>query len=137
MAIKKVRIKPPGYTDIVHPETSADIVIENENKMFVSSAEKTDWNNKADKTYVDTELNKRYLKEQVFTKEEVLQKIQNVIGAAPEALDTLQEIAEALNNDANFAGTITNELSKKVDKITGKQLSTEDYTTAEKNKLAG
>jgi len=26
VAIKKVRIKPPGYTDIVHPETSADIV---------------------------------------------------------------------------------------------------------------
>ena len=25
MAIKKVRIKPPGYTDIVHPETQADI----------------------------------------------------------------------------------------------------------------
>ncbi|MBU5486460.1 hypothetical protein KQI86_19345 [Clostridium sp. MSJ-11] len=94
-------------------------------------------NNKADKTYVDTELNKRYLKEQVFTKEEVLQKIQDVIGTAPEALDTLQEIAKALNNDADFAGTMTNELSKKVDKIVGKQLSTEDYTTVEKNKLAG
>ena len=140
MAIKKVRIRPEGgnnYADVLHPETSADVVIESENRMFVSNAEKTNWNNKADKTYVDTELNKRYLKEQVFTKEEVLQKIQDVIGAAPEALDTLQEIAEALNNDANFAGTITNELSKKVDKITGKQLSTEDYTTAEKNKLAG
>lgn len=29
-----------------------------------------------------------------------------------------------------------NEISKKVDKVTGKQLSTEDYTTAEKNKLS-
>ena len=27
MAIKKVRIKPPGYTDIVHPETDKDVVI--------------------------------------------------------------------------------------------------------------
>ncbi|MEW9096404.1 MAG: hypothetical protein AB2417_15105 [Clostridiaceae bacterium] len=94
-------------------------------------------NKKANKTYVDTELNKRYLKEQVFTKEEVLQKIQDIIGTAPEALDTLQEIAKALNNDADFAGTMTNELSKKVDKVVGKQLSTEDYTTVEKNKLAG
>lgn len=94
-------------------------------------------NKKANKTYVDTELNKRYLKEQVFTKEEVLQKIKDIIGTAPEALDTLQEIANALNNDADFAGTMTNELSKKVDKVVGKQLSTEDYTTAEKNKLAG
>lgn len=92
---------------------------------------------KANKTYVYTELNKRYLKEQVFTKDEVLQKIQDVIGTAPEALDTLQEIAKALNNDANFAGTMTNELSKKVDKVQGKQLSTEDFTTVEKTKLAG
>lgn len=29
------------------------------------------------------------------------------------------------------------ELNNKVDKVSGKQLSTEDYTTAEKNKLAG
>lgn len=33
--------------------------------------------------------------------------------------------------------TLTTELAKKVDKVTGKQLSTNDYTTAEKNKLAG
>lgn len=30
-----------------------------------------------------------------------------------------------------------NEIAKKVDKISGKGLSTEDYTTAEKTKLAG
>ena len=43
MAIKKVRIRPEGgnnYADVLHPETSADIVIESEDKMFVSSAEK-------------------------------------------------------------------------------------------------
>ena len=27
MAIKKVQIVPPGYTDILHPETSADVVV--------------------------------------------------------------------------------------------------------------
>lgn len=32
---------------------------------------------------------------------------------------------------------ITNKLAGKVDKVAGKQLSTNDYTTAEKNKLAG
>ena len=31
--------------------------------------------------------------------------------------------------------TLTTELAKKVDKVSGKQLSTNDYTTAEKNKL--
>ncbi len=33
--------------------------------------------------------------------------------------------------------TLTTELGKKVDKVSGKQLSTNDYTTAEKSKLAG
>jgi len=94
-------------------------------------------NKKANKTYVDTELNKRYTKDEVFNKQEVLQKIQDLIGTAPEALDTLAEIADALNNDPDFAATVTNLLSQKVDKVTGKGLSTEDYTTAEKQKLAG
>lgn len=64
-------------------------------------------------------------------------KIDELVGAAPEALDTLKEIGDALNNDPDFAVTMTTELSKKVDKVEGKQLSTEDYTTAEKEKLAG
>lgn len=62
-------------------------------------------------------------------------RIKNLIGSAPAALDTLQEIAKALNNDANFAATITNTLAQKVDKVTGKQLTTEDFTTTLKNKL--
>ncbi len=94
-------------------------------------------NKKANKTYVDTELNKRYTKDEVFNKQEVLQKIQDLIGAAPEALDTLEELARALDNDPNFATNIINLLSTKVDKVTGKGLSTEDYTTEEKQKLAG
>lgn len=92
---------------------------------------------KASKTYVDTELNKVYKKEEVFTKDEVLQRIQDIIGAAPESLDTLEEIALALNEDPDFAATITNLLAQKVDKVPGKGLSTEDFTTAEKQKLAG
>lgn len=37
----------------------------------------------------------------------------------------------------DFKILVAQELNKKVDKVTGKQLSTNDYTTAEKNKLAG
>jgi hypothetical protein len=48
MAIKKVRIKPPGYTDIIHPETSADVVIESTTKRFVSDTDKANWNAKWD-----------------------------------------------------------------------------------------
>ena len=72
---------------------------------------------KASKTYVDTELNKVYKKEEVFTKDEVLQRIQDIVGAAPEALDTLEEIALALNEDPDFAATVTNLLAQKVDKV--------------------
>ena len=46
MAIKKVRMKPPGYTDIVHPETSADVVIEDASHRFVTDSEKGIWNAK-------------------------------------------------------------------------------------------
>ena len=72
---------------------------------------------KADKTYVDTELLKKADKENTYTKAETDSRIQAIIGAAPEALDTLAEIAEALNNDPNFATTITNMLAQKVDKV--------------------
>lgn len=39
--------------------------------------------------------------------------ISNLIGGAPTALDTLNEIAAALGDDANYAATITNELTLK------------------------
>lgn len=92
---------------------------------------------KADKTYVDTQLLAKADKASTYTKSETDLRIQNVIGAAPEALDTLQELADALNNDPNFAATVTTQLAGKVDKAAGKGLSSEDYTTAEKSKLAG
>ena len=63
-------------------------------------------------------------------------KVAGLVDSAPAALDTLNELAQALGEDPNFATTITNEISKKVDKITGKGLSTNDYTTDEKNKLS-
>ena len=47
--------------------------------------------------------------------EQVKAEIEKVIDFAPEALDTLKEISEALNNDPNFATTITEEVSKKLD----------------------
>jgi len=92
-------------------------------------------------------------------------KLAELIAAAPGALDTLKELADALGNDPNFAATVINALAgkvsqetydalqtafnshkadntahgvgNKVDKVSGKGLSTNDYTTAEKNKLAG
>lgn len=51
--------------------------------------------------------------------------------------DDIANNATAINNEATTRANAVNDLdNSKVDKITGKQLSTEDFTTAEKNKLA-
>lgn len=57
----------------------------------------------------------------------VTSKIQTVVGTAPEALDTLKELADALGNDADFAGTMTTQLASKVnasDSITNAEIDT-------------
>ena len=40
--------------------------------------------------------------------------VDNIVGGAPAALDTLNELAAALNNDANFSTTVTNSLAGKL-----------------------
>ena len=70
-------------------------------------------------------------------KEDIEDQITDLIGSAPEVLDTLAELADAIGDDPDFFNTINNELDQKVDKVSGKGLSTNDYTTEEKNKLAG
>ena len=48
------------------------------------------------------------------TAAQVNSAIEAVVGSAPEALDTLKELADALGNDKNFSATVTNELAKKL-----------------------
>lgn len=43
----------------------------------------------------------------------VRNEISNLVGSAPSTLDTLNELASALGNDANFSTTITNNLAGK------------------------
>lgn len=38
-----------------------------------------------------------------------------IVDLAPETLDTLRELAQAINNDPNFASTITNAINTKID----------------------
>ena len=70
-------------------------------------------------------------------KEYVDRAIAELIDGSPAALDTLKELSAALGDDPNFAATVAAQIGAKVDKVTGKGLSTEDYTSAEKAKLAG
>ena len=46
----------------------------------------------------------------------VSQKISELVNSAPETLDTLKELANALGNDENFAQTILEKLAGKADK---------------------
>lgn len=69
------------------------------------------------------------------TKKYVDGAVANLINSAPETLATLDALAYALGDDPNFATTVANQIGTKVDKVEGKGLSTNDYTTAEKNKL--
>lgn len=51
------------------------------------------------------------------TEEEVKAAIESIIGSAPDVLDTLKEIADALGNDPNFATTITKKLAALAEQI--------------------
>ena len=49
------------------------------------------------------------------TETQVKSVVEAVVGSAPDALNTLEELSKALGNDADFATTVTNELASKVD----------------------
>lgn len=80
----------------------------------ITSVERSKWNtveNKADKVYVDSELDKKSNEEHKHIESDITD------------LDKYTKV----ETDAK--------LNTKVDKVTGKQLSTNDYTTLEKSKL--
>ena len=52
------------------------------------------------------------------TKNYVDTKVASIVDSAPETLDTLKELSNALGDDANFATTVTTNIGKKVDKPT-------------------
>ncbi len=64
-------------------------------------------------------------------------KIGNLINGAPETMDTLKEVADAIAEHKEVTDALNAAIGNKVDKVSGKGLSTNDYTTAEKNKLSG
>lgn len=75
----------------------------------------------------------------------VAEAIAKLLGSAPENLDTLEELAKALNEDENFSASVLAEIAKKadatalankVDKVSGKGLSEANFTNKEKEKLS-
>lgn len=110
MSTKKLQILTPIVTS-VNGETG-DVTV------ATKTSELTNDSGFATTAYVDT-------------------SVAGLVDSAPETLDTLNELSAALGNNPNFATTVANQIGTKVDKVNGKGLSTNDYTTAEKNKLSG
>lgn len=76
--------------------------------------------------------------------EQVNAAIQKIVGSAPEVLDTLKEIADALGNDPNFATTITKKLAalteeinqEKKDRIAGDAANSTEVATEKVDRIA-
>lgn len=87
-----------------HPLTHpAIMIVQDALHNFITESERKAWNNKMDS-------------DKVYTKEEIDKKFKDLVGDAPEALDTLQELAKALDNDENHAATFTKLLGEKATK---------------------
>ncbi|MBQ6894506.1 MAG: hypothetical protein IJN40_03325, partial [Clostridia bacterium] len=65
----------------------------------------------------------------------VAQAVAGIVDSAPETLNTLEELAKALGNDPNFATSIMTLLGGKVDKESGKALSSNDFSDEDKETI--
>ncbi|OPJ58427.1 NHL repeat-containing protein [Clostridium oryzae] len=63
-------------------------------------------------TKIDTDITAKLVEAKGYTDD----RIKELVRGAPEALDTLKELANALGDDANFSSTVVKELASKVDK---------------------
>ena len=70
------------------------------------------------------QLDEKFIPESIATKEYVDNSIAEIVNSAPETLNTLNELAQALGDDPNFATTMATEIGKKADK---NDLFSKDY----------
>lgn len=71
------------------------------------------------------------------TKTDVSKEVAKIVNSAPEAFNTLKEIADWIEEDAEPAIVLANKVEQKVDKVEGLGLSQENFTTEDKEKLEG
>ena len=91
---------------------AADLTQDADNR-FVTDAEKAGWNDK----YTRAEVDSKDAAGLQAAKEYAAQKIAEIVDSAPEALDTLNELAAALGNDPNFATSIMALIGGKADLV--------------------
>jgi hypothetical protein len=89
----------------LHDVTAASVGLEN--------VDNTSDLDKPISTATQTALDLKADQSTTYTKTEVDANIANLVNSAPETLDTLNELAAALNDDENFATTITDSVATK------------------------
>lgn len=128
--------------DHLLPTTRADLIEETDARQFVSASDKRRFDAKQDalgytplNTSGDTMHGPLILSsdrildnKQAVTKEYVDQSVANLVNGSPKALDTLYELATAIDNDPNFAISVSSVIGQKIDK-------SEAYVIARPNKL--
>jgi hypothetical protein len=102
-----------GANNYTHPSSHpASMITESTTKRFVSDTQIADWNEKETPTGAQTKATKALNDAKGYTDT----KVASIVNSAPETLDTLNELANALGNDANFSTTIANQIGAKYSK---------------------
>lgn len=116
---KDIRALIAAKANATHEHTAADVKFEDGKNLI--------------EKLVEIQTGGQVSLEGYATEAYVQGQIEALVNGAPEALNTLKELATALGDNANFASTMVQELAKKVDKVDGSRLMTQEEAT----KLAG
>ena len=113
-------------------------VLENGGSVYLLSSQRT-WTQGGEGGGFDPDA--YYTKPQTDAK--ITEKVAEIVADAPEDFDTLKEISDWIDSHEDSAAAMNSAIQAnataiagKVDKVNGKGLSTEDYTTVEKTKLS-
>ena len=99
-----------GANKYIHPTSHpASMITQDANYRFVSDTEKSKWDAKETTTGAQTKANTAEANAKAYAD----QKVADLVGSASSSLDTLQELAAALGNDANFSTTVLNKIGEK------------------------
>jgi hypothetical protein len=103
---------------VISPVTELITVVKRDSKVVVSAPGTPGPAGPAGTTDYNQLTNKPDLS-QYATQTYVATAIGNIVDGAPGVLDTLNELAAAINDDSSFASTITTSLGNKQDKVSG------------------
>jgi hypothetical protein len=109
-----------GIADTSLLATTADVAAVTKTTLGLGNVDNTSDANKPVSTATVTAI--------ATAKSEAIAEVTAVIDGAPGALNTLNELAAALGDDANFASTVTTSLAAKVDSYTPITQKTASYT---------